>query len=91
MSDILSITYEDAILVTPSDTVDDPAGPFAGFYIGGTAGTVTYLTVRGHAGIISPGAGVIVPIATRRIYSSGTNATNIYGVIAMPFKGKGPT
>lgn len=91
MSNIMAITYEDAIAVTPSDSTDDPAGPFAGFFIGGTAGAVVFLTDRGKAATISPGAGVIVPIATRRIYSSGTTATNIYGVIAMPFKGKGPT
>lgn len=91
MSSILAITYDDVIAVTPSDTVDDPNGPFAGFYISGTAGTVTFLTVRGHAGIISPGAGVIVPFAIRRIYSSGTSATGVYGCIAMPFKGKGPS
>lgn len=91
MSNILAITYDDAIAVTPSDTVDDPNGPFAGFFIGGTAGSVAFLTNRGHAATITPGAGVIVPIAIRRILSGGTSATNIYGVIAMPFKGKGPT
>ena len=46
MSNILAITYESAIATTPSDTVNDPAGPFAGLYIG-VAGTYVVTTIRG--------------------------------------------
>ena len=37
-STIQASTYDRAIAVTPSDTVDDPAGPFTGLYVsaGGT-------------------------------------------------------
>jgi hypothetical protein len=89
MSNILAITYDDAIPVTPSDTTDDPNGPFAGFY-SGSGGTVRVLTARKtDRTLVGVPAGVIVPIAIRRVFSSTTTATGVLGTIAMPYKGGG--
>ena len=86
MSTIAAITYEDAIAVTPSDTVADPSGPFAGFYVG-AAGTVKLTTIRGTtATLLNCQAGIIYPIAFSRIWSSVTGATSILGMVAMPYK-----
>ena len=86
MSNIMSITYEDAIAVTPSDTVADPSGPFAGFYVG-VAGDVTVTTIRGTKALFkSCQAGVTYTQAIQRVWSTGTTATNILGQVAMPYK-----
>lgn len=85
-SNIMAITYEDAIAVTASDTVADPSGPFAGFYVG-VAGTVKLTTVRGTAAtFLNCQAGVVYTVACSRIWSSVTTATNILGMVAMPYK-----
>lgn len=86
MSSILSITYDDAITVAASDTVDDPKGPFAGFY-SGSGGTIRVATVKnGDATLVSVPAGVIVPLAIKRVFSSTTTATSVLGMVALPFK-----
>lgn len=89
MSNILSITYEDAVPVTPSDSTNDPSGPFAGFYVG-IAGDVKVRTSRGRD-VVFPAcnAGTIYTCAILRVWSTGSaHPTSILGVIAMPFKGK---
>jgi hypothetical protein len=94
MSSIMSITYDDAIPVTPSDSVSDVAGPFAGFY-SGTGGTIVVQTVRSGNSVVRTllgvPAGIIVPLAIVRVNATGTTATGIFGMVAMPYKGgRGP-
>lgn len=86
MSNILSITYDDAIAVTASNTVADPAGPFAGFY-SGSGGTIKVTTIKGTAATFTNvPAGVVVTCAILNVWSSTTTATNILGMVANPFK-----
>ena len=93
MSNILASVYDSAIAVTASDTTADPAGPFASLYVGtstGIAGTLTVTTIRGtkvtFTGVL---AGTIIPVAVQRVWSTGTTATNVLGLLAMPYKGSG--
>ena len=87
MSDLYSITYEDAIAVTASDSTNDPAGPFVGFFTGsgGTIRFATYKTGRDVTMTNLP-AGVIVPVPIRRVYSSTTTATGVLGLIGAIIK-----
>ena len=85
MSDIRSITYEGMANVTTSDTVADPAGPFAGFMCD-VAGIVKFTTLRGDTQTRTVNAGVIYPIAITRVWASVTTATGIAGLISMPYK-----
>lgn len=85
MSDILAVTYDDAIAVTPSDTTDDPAGPFAGLQCTGTAGLAKIITGAGRTATIFLPQGICTPIAARRVFTTGTAATSIIGLRAQPF------
>lgn len=74
---------EGIYLATKSDTVDDPNGPFRGICFD-AAGAIKVTTLEGVAVTIPSGvlaAGVIHPLAVRRIWSSVTTATNIHGVV----------
>jgi hypothetical protein len=60
--------------------VDDPAGPFAGFYTG-SGGDIKVRTIRGqdrtfHGTV----AGVVITCAILRVWSSVTAATNVMGM-----------
>jgi hypothetical protein len=86
---IQDVTYEGAVAVTASDTVDDPHGPFAGFYAGAT-GDVKVKTVKGQTTVI-PGvpAGKTVPIAIVRVFTTGTaSPTTVVGLQQLPWGGK---
>jgi hypothetical protein len=88
MSDILSITYDGAAAVSPSDTVNDPAGPYAAFHTG-SGGTIRVLTIAAEdTTLVSIPAGVIYPLAIKRVFSSTTTATGIVGLRAQPFRKK---
>jgi hypothetical protein len=87
MSNISSITYEGGAAITASDTLADPAGPFAGVFTG-AGGTIKLTNVRGQTlTFTNLPAGIILPVATQRVWSSTTTATNVLGLTAMPFKG----
>jgi hypothetical protein len=82
MSDIRSITYRGGVAVTKSDTVNDPGGPFAGFYVGG-AGDVSMLCIDGTSITFTATlAGRLYPIAIKRVNSTSTTATAIVGLKA---------
>lgn len=86
MSNILAITYERAVTVTKSDTVADPSGPFAALIVT-VAGTLKFTAVNGgDVALGSTTVGQIIPIATSRVWSTGTGAT-VMGLLAMPYKG----
>jgi hypothetical protein len=87
MSTIMAITYDSAIAVSPSATVNDPAGPFAGFF-SGAGGTVSVVDSRGRTvAFTSLPAGVIVPMAIIRVLASPAPPAGMLGMLAMPFKG----
>ncbi len=86
MSSIQSITYDDAVPITASDSVDDPAGPFAGFHTG-SGGTITVTTIKNRDVTIgSLPAGVVYTLAIKRVWSGTTSATGVLGMVALPFK-----
>lgn len=85
MSNILAVTYEDAVAVTKDDATADPAGPFAGFLCT-AAGNVKVTTIRGTAVVIpSMTVGQLVPLAISRVWSTGTAGT-VVGLVAMPIR-----
>ena len=88
MSDIQATTYDDAIAVTQSDTVNDPAGPFAGLWVQ-AAGVIKLTTTRGNTVIVSAAAGLPVTIACVRVWTSVTTATGITGLYSLPYKQRG--
>jgi hypothetical protein len=86
VSSILAITYDDAIPVTASDSVDDPAGPFAGFHTG-AGGTIKVTTIKGtNRTITNMPAGVVYPLAIRKVWATPAPPANVLGMVANPFK-----
>lgn len=73
----VAIVYEDAATVTVSDTLADPAGPFASLLV--TAiGTVKLHTLVGtDVSLAAVVVGQEIHIATQRVWSTGTSATVI--------------
>ena len=86
MSNILAITYDDAIAVTASDSTADPAGPFAGFYTG-SGGTIKVTTIKGTTTTFTnTQAGVVMTVPISRVWTTTTTASNVLGMVANPFK-----
>lgn len=85
MSDIGAVTYHDAVAVTQSDTENDPAGPFAGFFTG-SGGTIKVTTVgnpTGSAEFANAAAGIVIPTQILRVWESATTATGVMGQISL--------
>jgi hypothetical protein len=82
MSNLLATTYDYAVAVTKSDTVDDPAGPFAGLYVS-AGGTLIYWGLGGPQAAnpvtITVVAGTYVRWPIKRIGAS-TGAT-VFGLV----------
>ncbi len=91
MSSINAITYDGGAAVTTSDTTADPAGPFAGIFTG-AGGTIKLTAISGEVlTFLSLPAGVILPVATQRVWTSTTSATSMIGLRAMPYKKANPS
>jgi len=86
MSDILAVTYDSAVQTTQSDTANDPAGPFAALQNTGASATCKITTIKGSAVTVYLPQGVIVPIATLRVWTTGGLST-VVGFHANPYKG----
>ena len=84
MSDIMAITYEDVVAVTPSDTTKDPKGPFCALEATTAGGVASIVTARGTTTTIVLAAGVIKTIACKQVRVTGTTATGIVGYLAGP-------
>jgi hypothetical protein len=84
MSNILAVTYDQAVAVTKSDSTNDPAGPFAGLYVA-TAGNVKFNDIAGNTITVTSAPVGVIPIATLRVWSNGTSGT-VYGLFALPFR-----
>lgn len=89
MSSIAAITYDGAVAVTKSDTVDDPnAGPagFAGLWIQ-TAGNISFVDALGNnVGTTAAPLAVVVgfmPIRCVRVNATETTAV-AYGLRGVP-------
>ena len=70
--------FNDAVAVTPSDTVDQF---YDTLYVGG-AGAVKVMTSRGNqVTLTAVPAGTRLPLRVRRVYATGTTATGIVGLV----------
>jgi hypothetical protein len=84
MADIKSVTYEDAIALTASDSAN--VGPYAALYTG-SGGNITITTIGGTKTLLAgTAAGIIIPIAFTRLWATGTSPTNVCGLVALPYK-----
>lgn len=81
MSDIFAITYDRAAAATQADgtapSAADPAGPFAGIMNTGTSAACKITTKRGQAVTIWMVQGLIYPIETQNVWSTGGLSTVI--------------
>ena len=77
-------TYDYASAVTPSDSTDDPAGPFAGLYVS-TSGNVVLYNRNGVPSAqpltLAVIAGQYIRWPVRRVGSTGTTAT-VFGLVS---------
>ena len=85
MSDLRSVSYEDAIVITPSDTTVF-AKAYAAFMCT-VAGTVQITTLRNRTAVIPVLAGIIYPIPFFRLWNANTAAGTITGLCALPYLG----
>lgn len=88
MSDVNSVTYDGAAAATQSDSVADPAGVFAAIMNTGAGATCKITTARGQAVTIYMVQGLIYPIATQRVWSTGGLST-VIGFVARAYRGNG--
>jgi hypothetical protein len=80
MSNLWAETYDVPVGVTESDTVDDPAGPFAGLYCGG-AGNVVVWPLNGTGSVtMAVVAGGYLRFPIRRVGATSTTATGLFGL-----------
>jgi hypothetical protein len=69
-----------AAAITPSNSADLPTAATGGIWVGTNGGTDTIKvdTVRGETVTFqAPASGNILPIKARRVYATGTTATNL--------------
>jgi hypothetical protein len=87
MSDIRAFAFEGGLAITPSNTANDPAGPFAALWIG-TAGNATIVDSRGNVTTYTNlPAGFLLPLQCVRVNSTGLTAGSIVGLRANPVGG----
>ncbi len=67
------------IAITPADT--DLVQPVRAIYVGGSGNLKISDTGGGAVTFSNVPAGVILPVMARRIWSTGTTASNIVGLI----------
>ena len=83
MSNVAAATYDYAVAITESDTVDDPAGPFAGLYVS-AAGNLVCDNLSGPQGsnqitvVVVAGTYIRWPIKRIRTATSAT----VFGLVA---------
>lgn len=73
---IVNLTGDGGVAVTPSNTVNDPAGPFIALLVW-NAGTVNCLDASGNSSGTSDSltAGTVIPFKVVRVNVTGTTAT----------------
>jgi hypothetical protein len=69
-----------AVAVTPSDTEDLAASPTKGIYIGGSGNLKVAMADSTVETFTALASGIIHPISVKRVYATGTTATNILAV-----------
>jgi hypothetical protein len=86
-SDIRAVTYDDAVAVTASDTVNDPNGPFSALQATVGGGLIRVTTLRGSTAVVYLVLGEILTLAVTRVWVSGAVATGIVGFKAPAVNG----
>lgn len=73
---IVNLSADAAPVVTTSDTVNDPKGPFIALLVW-KAGTVSFLDDGGNSSGTSDSlsAGTLIAVKTHRVNATGTTAT----------------
>jgi hypothetical protein len=81
MSIMVTRPADKAVAITPSNSTDLTT-PTRGIYVG-VSGDLTVDLVKGGTQITFVGlaAGIIHPIAAKRVYATGTDATDILGIL----------
>ena len=67
------------IAITPADS--DLVAPVRALYVGGTGNVTINDTGGGSVTFVAVPTGTILPVMARRVWSTGTSATNIVGLI----------
>jgi hypothetical protein len=67
------------IAITPADS--DLVAPVRALYIGGVGNVTINDTGGGSVTFVAVPTGTILPVMARRVWSTGTTATNIVGLI----------
>jgi hypothetical protein len=65
----------DAVVVTASDTVADPNGPFFALYVGVAAGAIKLTTLAGNDVLLTAVPIGKLDIGCTRVWSTGTTTT----------------
>jgi len=73
----LNHPYNQALAVTPSDSVDLPGGLTRAVFIGGSGNLTVTMNDGNNVTMAVTTAYPMIPIRCRRILSTGTTATNI--------------
>lgn len=71
---------QNAFAVTPSDSTD-LAAPARALYVGGSGNVKINDSGNGAVTFYGVAAGSILPVMARRVYATGTTATNIVALI----------
>lgn len=71
---------QNAYAVTPSDSTD-LAAPARALYVGGSGNVKINDSGNGAVTFVGVAAGSILPVMARRVYATGTTATNIVALI----------
>ena len=78
--EIVGGSAKGAVAVTPNDSVDLAVTPTKGIYVGGSGDLKVTLENGDVVTFMSLSSGMIHPIAVKRIWATGTTATNILAV-----------
>lgn len=65
----------DAVVVTVSDTTDDPNGPFYSLYIGVAGGAIKLTTLAGNDVLFTAVPLGILKVGCTKVWSTGTTTT----------------
>lgn len=79
MSDIRAVSYAGGYTTTPSDSTNDPSGPFAAFEATDSAGIVKVTCVDGSVVSVYCLRGVPKTLEVLRIWSTGTSPSTVIG------------
>ncbi|MCM3444387.1 spike base protein, RCAP_Rcc01079 family [Metabacillus halosaccharovorans] len=79
-SQVVYSSVNDAITVTPSDSSNLSKGISKGFYLGASGNVKVDLASGTTITLNSLAAGVIHPIAVKKVHATGTTATGIVAV-----------